>query len=327
MLGDNLKILRKKKGFNKKQMAQELGLQYMTYCRYEGNEREPSTDVLVSIADYFNITVDYLIGNALKFDIYPREYEESEMRCPECGCEHIHFIRTMAVEFGNEKSTGCSIEFRCEKGHNFYLVFETFKGCTYNMYFGKNAATVRHLKTGIYDSGIYSLEDAFVEEIFEQKMKEYKVLDSYGKKAVNCIIDAEYERCLANSEEGEESIIEIRHSYYKVSAGKGFDLGNDDDWETIDVPDTKEARKADFALTIKGNSMEPVYFDGDIVLVKGQAAVDVGEIGIFIVDGKGYIKKFGGDRLISLNAEYDDIIFSEHDDERIRCVGKVIGRV
>lgn len=35
----------------------------------------------------------------------------------------------------------------------------------------------------------------------------------------------------------------------------------------------------------------------------------------------------GGDRLISLNAEYEDIIFAEHDDDCIRCVSKVIGRV
>lgn len=73
--------------------------------------------------------------------------------------------------------------------------------------------------------------------------------------------------------------------------------------------------------------MEPVYFDGDIVLIEEQAAIDVGEIGIFTVDGKGYIKKYGGDRLISLNTAYDDIVFSAHDDDRIRCVGKVIGRI
>lgn len=60
---------------------------------------------------------------------------------------------------------------------------------------------------------------------------------------------------------------------------------------------------------------------------KEQPAIDVGQVGIFIIEGEGYIKKYGGDRLVSLNAEYDDIIFSEHDEESIRCVGKVIGRV
>lgn len=128
-------------------------------------------------------------------------------------------------------------------------------------------------------------------------------------------------------EQVEEPTIQIKHSYYRVSAGTGFDLPEGDNWEMIDIPDTPEARKADFAITIKGNSMEPVYFDGDIVLVKQQPAVELGEIGIFNIEDNGYIKKFGGDRLISLNDAYDDIILSEYDEDRNHCLGKVIGRV
>lgn len=128
-------------------------------------------------------------------------------------------------------------------------------------------------------------------------------------------------------EEPEEKRLKINCSTYQVSAGAGFELGEGDEWYEIKVPDTSKARKADFALQIKGNSMEPIYFNGDIVLVKEQPSVELGEIGIFNIEGNGYIKKFGGDRLISLNAEYDDIEFSDYDEERIRCFGKVIGRV
>lgn len=131
----------------------------------------------------------------------------------------------------------------------------------------------------------------------------------------------------ANEIEPEESRLKINCSTYQVSAGAGFELGEGDEWYEIEVPDTSEARKADFALQIKGNSMEPIYFDGDIVLVKKQPSVNLGQIGIFSIEGNGYIKKFGGDRLISLNDEYDDIKFSDYDEERIRCFGKVIGRV
>ena len=130
-----------------------------------------------------------------------------------------------------------------------------------------------------------------------------------------------------NETEPEESRLKINCSTYQVSAGAGFELGEGDEWYEIEVPDTLEARKANFALQIKGNSMEPIYFDGDIVLVKEQPSVDLGQIGIFDIEGKGYIKKFGGDRLISLNAEYDDIVFSDYDEDRIHCFGKVIGRV
>lgn len=157
-------------------------------------------------------------------------------------------------------------------------------------------------------------------------IKKYRALDGYGKEAVDSVLNVEYNRCTAAPEESEnEPEIEIRHSYYKVSAGTGFQLDEGDSWETIYIPDSDEAQLADYALTIKGNSMEPVYYDGDIVLVKEQPSVDIGEIGIFTINGDGYIKKYGGDRLISLNAEYDDIEFSDEDD--IRCRGKVIGRV
>ncbi len=167
--------------------------------------------------------------------------------------------------------------------------------------------------------------------IFSEKMmiRKYRLLDSHGKRMVDYTLNEEYNRCIEEQEDeeddDEEKLIQIKHSYYKVSAGLGFDLQEGDEWEEIDVPDTSETRRADFALTIQGDSMEPVYFDGDIVLVKKQNTIDIGQIGIFILGGAGYIKKFGGDRLISLNDKYNDIVLNEY--EECRCAGKVIGRV
>lgn len=155
----------------------------------------------------------------------------------------------------------------------------------------------------------------------------YHELDKSGQTLVNTVLQLEYERCISSEPDVKGPTISIRHSYYKVSAGTGFSLDEGDNWESIEIPETPESRKADFAITIKGNSMEPVYQDGDIVLVKQQDAVDVGEIGIFILEGAGYIKKYGGDRLISLNAEYEDILLKGYDVDSYRCAGKVIGRV
>ncbi len=83
-------------------------------------------------------------------------------------------------------------------------------------------------------------------------------------------------------EEPEERYLKINCSTYRVSVGIGFELGEDDELYEIDVPDTAEARNADFALQIKGNSMEPIYFDRDIILVKEQPSVDFGQIGILV---------------------------------------------
>ncbi|WP_302338370.1 helix-turn-helix domain-containing protein [uncultured Ruminococcus sp.] len=195
MLGDKLQKLRERKKLNRKQMAQELGLQYMTYCRYENNEREPSNETLIAIANYFDVTIDFLIGNSLKLDIYPHEYENAKMKCPHCGCENIHFIRVMDVEFENEESSGGAIEFRCEEGHIFYYVFETLKGYSYSMNFGEDAITVPQQKCLPYDSGISSLFDIGLSEL-------YNSLDEYGKAAVESILKIEYNRC--NSKKAED---------------------------------------------------------------------------------------------------------------------------
>ncbi|MEZ3437802.1 MAG: helix-turn-helix domain-containing protein [Oscillospiraceae bacterium] len=145
------------------------------------------------------------------------------------------------------------------------------------------------------------------------------------KKAVQITASAADEQPEPEDDEPEQLLIKIMHSFYKVSAGRGFDLSGDEDWEEIEIPDTHEARKADYALTIQGDSMEPIYYDGDIVLVKKQDAVEIGQVGIFVLDGSGFIKKYNGDRLISLNEKYDDILLEDYND--CRCDGRVIGRV
>ena len=71
--------------------------------------------------------------------------------------------------------------------------------------------------------------------------------------------------------------------------------------------------------------MLPKYTSGDILLIKSANEVEIGEYGIFSVDGESFVKKFGGDRLISLNPEYGDISLSEFN--RVVCFGKVLGKL
>lgn len=113
-----------------------------------------------------------------------------------------------------------------------------------------------------------------------------------------------------------------RLSVHKASAGVGYDLYDPDAWQSVDVVDCPEAHDADFAVTVEGDSMEPDLHDGDIVFVKIDPEVPEGEIGIFMVDGCGYIKERGHDRLISHNPAYGDIPLAGRDQ---RCVGRVIG--
>jgi len=109
-----------------------------------------------------------------------------------------------------------------------------------------------------------------------------------------------------------------------VSAGPGVYL-DDSTAEEIQIPDNEKTGSADFALRIRGNSMEPRYHDGDVLLIEDTDSVEVGELGIFILDGNGYFKKFGGDCLISLNPEYGDILLKEY--AEAVCCGRVVGKL
>lgn len=157
-------------------------------------------------------------------------------------------------------------------------------------------------------------------------IKEYRYLSEKSKLEIRSTLDHLYdiEKRIETSKEFATPTVQVKHSIFKVSAGMGEWLA-DEEWDKITILDTPQARKATFALTIEGDSMMPDFEDGDIVLVKRQDAVDIGQICIYTIDSKGYIKKFGGDRLISLNDDYDDIIFKDY--QNIHCQGLVIGKV
>ena len=121
----------------------------------------------------------------------------------------------------------------------------------------------------------------------------------------------------------EQETIFIEFATLKASAGTGEQLIDDPERNFIEVVKSDTTLQAKFAIQIHGDSMEPEYTNGDIVLVKAQPQIDIGQIGIFTVNDMGYIKKLGTDRLISVNPEYDDIYFKEGQD--IRCKGLVIG--
>jgi len=162
-------------------------------------------------------------------------------------------------------------------------------------------------------------------------IKKYRALDIYGKRAVDSILDVETERMAANNEQVEKvEVLQQRPmhlvAYYQklASAGTGEYLFDDMIRTQLSILDTEVSRQADFAVGVNGDSMEPEYHDGDIVFVKLQEVVNIGDVGVFILNNESFIKIAGEDRLISLNPEYNDIFVKSNDS--FHCVGKVIGK-
>ena len=57
-----IKQLRESKGINMKEAARLLAMPYTTYVNYEKGQREPTSEVLIQLADFFETTTDYLVG-------------------------------------------------------------------------------------------------------------------------------------------------------------------------------------------------------------------------------------------------------------------------
>ena len=61
-LPEKLKLLRVKYGYSQKQVADKVNISPSIISGYETGERTPSTDVLLSLSNIYNCSVDYLLG-------------------------------------------------------------------------------------------------------------------------------------------------------------------------------------------------------------------------------------------------------------------------
>lgn len=63
MFADKLKKLRAEKGLKQQQLAEELNVSKSSIAMWETNNREPDAQMLIKIANFFGVTVDYLLSN------------------------------------------------------------------------------------------------------------------------------------------------------------------------------------------------------------------------------------------------------------------------
>lgn len=63
MVGERIKKLRKEKNLTQKKLGEILGVTEASYNRYENNNIDLSNDHLLKLAEYFNVSIDYLLGN------------------------------------------------------------------------------------------------------------------------------------------------------------------------------------------------------------------------------------------------------------------------
>ena len=155
-------------------------------------------------------------------------------------------------------------------------------------------------------------------------MQKYNALDKHGKKVIDFVLDAEYQRCMRMEEVVEKPRTKII-PLFCAAAGPG-EPPSQDGFEDYEVDENSPAK---FAVKISGDSMEPEFHDGDIVLCRKKKP-EIGELAVVMVDGfiyvKQYIEGINGFYLRSLNRKRKDcdldVLYSG--DQRVEGYGTVI---
>lgn len=166
----------------------------------------------------------------------------------------------------------------------------------------------------------YQLESTEYEHI-----KKYRALDERGRHMINLMLDAEYDHCKCNqfSDISKHSGRLIQFYQRLASAGTGQIVFDDVPVDLVEIPDIPEYKRVKYAIGVNGDSMEPLYQDGDVLLVEPSREISLGDIGIFLIDGQSYVKQLGENVLISINKKYDPIPITDETE----CLGLVISKM
>lgn len=181
----------------------------------------------------------------------------------------------------------------------------------------------RALNVTMYD--LFDMEDPGIrysagEQIF---LDQYKQLSPGHRMAIDQMVDTLLKVQIA------ESVPLIRRlTFYQKSlaAGVGDPSEIDDEGQPIFLYASREVDRADCVFTVNGDSMEPEYHNGDMVLVSripDAPDLQLGEVGAFIVGNETYIKVYREEGLESLNPKYPIMHF--HDAESVYLIGRVTG--
>ncbi len=152
----------------------------------------------------------------------------------------------------------------------------------------------------------------------ERVLELFSLLDSRGKDTVLSLLKKE-----ADNSRGAT----VRLPLYEAPAAAGEPLPVLTE-ESGFIEGTRQEipQAASFAIRISGDSMEPLLSNGDLVYVEKASELELGQIGIFLLNGESLCKILGetcGKRvLLSVNPAYAPISVLDTDD--LRLVGRVI---
>ncbi len=79
ILGERIKYLRKNAHLNQRELAELLKISHSTLSLYESGQRTPNDSVKIKIADFFNVSVDYLVGHKSEESVAFKNLSKSQV--------------------------------------------------------------------------------------------------------------------------------------------------------------------------------------------------------------------------------------------------------
>jgi transcriptional regulator with XRE-family HTH domain len=116
-ISERIKAIRESKGYNQVEFAQKLRLSKQTISNYETGARQPGLDIVLNIANTFNISTDYILGRIsdqderdLQFDQFismcKKDLKQQSVIIKECfymGMVEVYRILSKGLEYGRKE--------------------------------------------------------------------------------------------------------------------------------------------------------------------------------------------------------------------------------
>jgi len=103
-LGKRIKQLREEKGLSQIELAKLLNISNTTLSQYETNQRVPSDEIKIKLAEFFNCSVDYLLGRTdIRNPYIPEEYTQKHKVTKRDLMQYEDFIKQAGIFFMNDE--------------------------------------------------------------------------------------------------------------------------------------------------------------------------------------------------------------------------------
>ena len=119
MLSDILKDLRQRKDITQAELAEYLGITQQAVARWERNKSEPDLETLKTLANYFNVSTDYLLGNERRNFGDDEERLISEYRKLDVFKKKT-LLSMLAFLISPQGATAGNVVQSTQNGHNLY---------------------------------------------------------------------------------------------------------------------------------------------------------------------------------------------------------------